>query len=283
MLNTAYVIINFLSYILPIRLAYFITKWIVVVAYFTVYGKAKKNVEKNIEFVFGDKLKEWEKKKILRETFLNFGLFIYEFLIIRKINKRSFRKFLNPVGFEKVEKALRKGRGVLIVTAHVGNWEWGAVMLTYLGYPPTVIAKRFKNEFLTRFYFKKRSMHSLEVVYLDDAVKKSLRKLRTNGLVAILGDRDYTSQGIEVPFLGKPVRLPTGAVLLSKRSGAVVIPAFAIRVGTCKYNVFFEDPIEYSKEGYKEEDIKKDIMRLSKVIEKYIKKYPSQWYNFGAI
>lgn len=262
------------------KLAYFITKCVVAGVYWPFYIKGRINVEKNLSYAFADRLKRWEKEKIIFETFLNFGLFLYEFLIIRKINQRTFRKFVNPVGFENIKKALKKGKGVIFLTGHLGNWEWGAALLTYLGHSPMVIAKRFKNRFITNYYFDRRQKQGMEVVYLDEAVRKSLRKLKNNGLVAIVGDRDYTNQGIEVPFFGKNTRFPTGAFLLAMRNGAAVIPTFAVRMGMCKYDVIFNSPLVIESSGYKAEDIKKNLMRWVKILESYIRRYPSQWYRF---
>ncbi|MCK4584837.1 lysophospholipid acyltransferase family protein [candidate division WOR-3 bacterium] len=280
MFTTFYIIINFLSYILPMKLAYFITKCVVAGVYWPFYIKGRINVEKNLSYAFADRLKRWEKEKIIFETFQNFGLFLYEFLIIRKINQKTFRKFVNPVGFENIKKALKKGKGVIFLTGHLGNWEWGAALLTYLGHSPMVIAKRFKNRFITNYYFDRRQKQGMEVVYLDEAVRKSLRKLKNNGLVAIVGDRDYTNQGIEVPFFGKNTRFPTGAFLLAMRNGAAVIPTFAVRMGMCKYDVIFNSPLVIESSGYKAEDIKKNLMRWVKILESYIRRYPSQWYRF---
>lgn len=262
------------------KLAYFITKCVVAGVYWSFYRKGRINVEKNLTYVFGNRLKKREKERIIFETFLNFGLFLYEFLIIRKINQKTFRKFVNPVGFENIKKALKKGKGVIFLTGHLGNWEWGAALLTYLGHSPMVIAKRFKNRFITNYYFDRRQKQGMEVVYLDEAVRKSLRRLKNNGFVAIVGDRDYTNQGIEVPFFGKNTRFPTGAFLLAMRNGAAVIPTFAVRMGMCKYDVIFNSPLVIESSGYKAEDIKKNLMRWVKILESYIRRYPSQWYRF---
>jgi len=283
MLTIHYLIINFLSYILPVKLACFITKWVVVIAYYIVYGEARKNVTENLIQVFGNSLPKWEKDKMVRETFLNFGLFIYEFLIIKRINKKNFKQFINPVGFENVEKALENGKGVIFLTGHLGNYEWGAAVLHYLGYNPIVIAKRYKNRFITNYYFNRRKGQGMDVVYLDQAVKESLRRLKKNGLVAIVGDRDYTDQGLDVLFFGKKTRFPTGALLLAIRTGATVIPTFALRSGMCKYDVVFNKPILLESKGYKQEDIEKDLMKWIKVLEDYIRKYPSEWYTFQPI
>ncbi|TES89874.1 MAG: hypothetical protein E3J87_11150 [Candidatus Cloacimonadota bacterium] len=275
-----YFIVNFLSYIIPVRLAHFLAKWIIVALYSTFYRKQRINVEKNLTYVFKSRLRGWEKKRLVLDTFLNFASFFYEFLIIKRINQKNFRNFLNPIGFEKVGKALKKEKGVIFITGHLGNWEWGASTLTYLGYPPIVIANRFRNRFITKYFFDRRQQQGMEVVYLEDAVRKSLRKLRRNGLVAIVGDRNFTNQGVEVPFFGKETKFPTGAFLLGIRCGAPVIPTFAVRVGMCKYDVIFENPIYFEGKSYKEEEVKKYLMKWVKTLEGYIRRYPNQWYRF---
>ena len=103
MFTAFYIIINFLSYLLPVWLAYFITKLVVAAVYFIFYRRGRRNVSRNLEYVFGNRLKMWQKEKIIFKTFQSFALFIYEFLIIRKINQRTFKDFVNPIGFENVE------------------------------------------------------------------------------------------------------------------------------------------------------------------------------------
>ena len=280
MFTAFYIIINFLSYLLPVWLAYFITKLVVGAVYFIFYRRGRRNVSRNLEYVFGNRLKIWQKEKIIFKTFQSFALFIYEFLIIRKINQRTFKNFVNPIGFENVERALKKGKGVICLTGHLGNWEYGAALLTYLGYPGMVIAKRFKNKFITKYFYNRRREQGMEVAYLEEAVRKTLRKLKSNGIVAILGDRDYTNQGIEVPFFGKKTKFPAGPFLFGLKTGAVIIPTFAARVGMCRYDVIFDTPIELESKGYKKEEIKKDLIKWIKVFEKFIRRYPSQWYRF---
>jgi lauroyl/myristoyl acyltransferase len=280
MFTIFYKTVNVLSYVLPSRLAYLISKVVAGVMYHSVYRKARLNLDRNLQYVFGKEMKRWKREKIIFETFQSFALFIYEFLVMRRINEKTYTRYVRPVGFQRVRTALKKGNGVICLTGHLGNWEWGAAMLTYLGYPPTVIATRFKNEYVTKFYHDRREQQGMEVAYLEDAVRKTLRKVKQNGLVAILGDRDYTNQGIEVPFFGKMTRFPAGPLLLGRRSGAAIIPAFAIRVGICKYNVYFDEPIELKSKSHKDKEYKNDLRRWAKVLEKYVRKYPRQWYRF---
>lgn len=280
MFTAFYIIIDFLSYLLPKKLAYFIDKLIVAAVYYSVYRKGRKNVAQNLACVFGNELEVWRKEKIIRETFINFGLQMYEFLIMRKMNRGDFKAYANPVGFEKVQNALKRGKGVIILTGHIGNYEWGAAMVAHLGYEPSVVVARFKNEYVTRYYYNRRVQQGLEVIYLEDAVRKTLRKMKKNGIVCIVGDRDYTNDGVEVEFFGKKTKFPAGAILMGLRTGAAVIPAFAVRVGICKYDVIFEDPLELKSKGYKQDEMKEDLMKWVKVMEKYVRTYPTQWYRF---
>jgi len=280
MFTAFYRLISFLSYIFPIRLACFITKIVTAGVYFIFYQEARRNIEINLSYVFSNGLEKWEKEKLIFKTIQNFALFIYEFVIIRKINQKTFKRFLNPVGFEKVEEALKMGKGVIFLTGHLGNWEYGASVLTYLGYTPLVIARRFKNDFVTKFYFNRRRKQGMEVAYLNEAVRMSLLKLGENGLVAIVGDRDYTNQGKEITLFGKNTMFPTGALLLGLKTGAPLFPTFAVRVGDCKYDVFFDTPIVLKSKGNKEEEIRKGLAKWIKILESYVRRYPSQWYRF---
>lgn len=280
MLTAFYITINMLSYLLPVRCAWFITKAISAGSYFLLYARARRNVRQNLLRVFGGKIEKWKLDRMVFKTFQNFALFMYEFLITRRLNKKTQPYMAKPVGFEKVEKALEQGKGAIMITGHMGNWEWGASMLTYLGHPATVIANRFKNEYITKFYYDRRVQQGMEVAYLDEAVRKTLRKVRSNGCVAILADRDYTGQGMEMELFDTRTKMPSGALLLALRSGAALIPAFAIRVAPCRYHVIFDDPIPLESKGYKEEEMKDDMKKWIAVLERYVRKYPTQWYRF---
>lgn len=280
MFTAFYITVNIISYLLPIRCAYFIAKIISAATYFIIYKRARDNVRQNLLRVFGEDIEKWKLDRMVFKTFQSFSLFMYEFLIMRKLNRKTQPRFVTAVGFEKVERALENGKGAIMITGHLGNWEWGAALLTYLGHPPTVIATRFKNEFVTKFYYDRRAQQGMEVAYLDEAVRKTLRKVKNNGIVAILGDRDYTKQGIEMELFGTETKIPAGGILLGLRSGAAVFPAFAIRVGLCRYKVYFDDPLRFESKGYKEEELKRDLEKWVTVLEKYVRKYPTQWYRF---
>jgi KDO2-lipid IV(A) lauroyltransferase len=153
-------------------------------------------------------------------------------------------------------------------------------MVARLGYSPSVVATGFKNDYITNFYYTRRMQQGLEVIYLEDAVRKTLRKMKKNGIVCIVGDRDYTKDGVAVEFFGKITKFPAGAILMALRTGAALIPAFAIRAGICKYNVFFGDEIKLESKGYRVEEMKEDLMKWVRVMESYVRQYPAQWYRF---
>ena len=271
-----YLVTAFFSHILPYRIALFISERIADGAYFTTYRKVRQVVMTNLSCVFPGK-PEKELASITLKTFRNFARFMYEFLLLPKVDEENMSRWLTPVGVERVEEALKMGKGAIILTGHLGNWELGAAFLALRGYPLTVVALDHPSEAVANFFTKRRLTHQMKVVPLKDAVKESLGTLKNNGLVAILGDRDYTGTGESTGFFGRETRMPTGPMSLASRTGSPVVPAFAVRKGD-RYRIYFEPCLEVDRKN-----LRGNLSKWLRVLESYIREYPEQWFVFEPI
>ncbi|RKZ21142.1 hypothetical protein DRQ16_03995 [bacterium] len=269
-----YLIITGLSHVLPIPVARFVTRRIADFCYYTVYRKGRDAWISNIKLVFPEKC-EREIKKLAREGFRNFAEFIYEFLLLPKINKRNLHKFMTPHGFEKVKKFMEEGKGVIIQTMHLGNWEWGAAFLSLSGCRLTVIALPYRSPWFVEYYRKRRETAGMRVVFLREAARESIRVLRKGEMLALLGDRDFTGTGKEAEFFGKKVKIPIGGIELARKLGSVLVPAFNVKERDGRYHVYFEPPLDVSRPDALEEWVR--------IMERYVRKYPAQWYLFEPL
>ncbi len=276
MMNLFFLFIDLLGKILPKKVAEFISERIADICYFTIYKAGRLNYEENISPLF-DENRRFLSLRCMR----NFSLFIYEFILLPRINKRNFKKYIFPVNIEKVFKARKEGKGVIILTAHLGNYEWGAAMLRFYDFPLTVISLPYRNKYITNFYEKRRTQKGMNVIYTQNAIIGSVKALRNNELLALLGDRVFSEEGIKVKMFNKNTLIPLGPFYLSLRTGAPVIPSFAVKEKDGRYHVYFEDPIKFEKNI--EEAKKLYINRWMAILEKYIKKYPAQWYRFDKV
>jgi lauroyl/myristoyl acyltransferase len=279
-----YRITSLLAGILPINVALFITKIITDGAYHLTYRKVRPIVESNLKVVLDQNKGPHEIKKLTYTIFQNFARFIYEFLRLPWLGEWDLSHRIVMYGIDKVDRALEQGKGVIVLTAHIGNWELGASTLVLKGYPLTVVALRHSNPLINRFFCQRRIGKGLRVCYLDNATRVGLKILRRNECLAILGDRDYTGSGVEVPFFGRKVRFPTGPVNLARHTGASLIPAFAIcERDRLRYHITFEDPIELVRGQDKEQDLRTNVGRWVAVLERVISEHPEQWFVFQPV
>jgi KDO2-lipid IV(A) lauroyltransferase len=267
--------VAFLSHIIPYRIAIFITKRIADCLYFTLYRGARIPVNKNLERIYGRTLKPWERKEFVLKIFRNFGVFIYEFLILPRVYRKGVLKFAEPIHKERLEEIIKNKKGVIVLTGHLGNWELGACVLSSFGLSPTVIALAHPSKRITDFFTARRSKTGMRVIYIGGGLKKIILALKNGNVVATLGDRDYVGTGILHDFMGEKIFFPRGVFEIAQRLKVPIIPAFCVKVNN-KYKVFFEIPIYV-------DDINDGIRKWSKILEVYVRRFPTQWYIFDPI
>lgn len=218
-----------------------------------------------------------------RQIFRNFSKYLFDFLRFQRVNREYINRHIEVVNLEYIDEALKNGKGAIILSAHMGSWEFGGVTMSTLGYPMNVVVLEHKNKYVNRFFIKQRERLKEKVIPISIALKRCFSALKNNELLAIVGDRDFTNNGVLARFFGRNTLLPKGPAAFSLKTGAPIIPGFVIRFSdnTCK--LIFEKPVEYSPTGDFDKDLLGLIEKYTKVLESYIKKYPTQWYCFRRI
>ncbi len=223
-------------------------------------------------------------RKMVRTVFLNYGQYMVDFFLTPQLSPRRVKELFTEIrGEEILKRALARGKGVIFLSAHVGNWEIGGSMLRMLGYPLTIVAMAHNTGMTNALVDQLRRDKGIRVVSMDRASHFSgieiLRHLRNNEIVAMNGDRDLSGRGRKVDFFGTPVNFPVGPVLMAMKSGAALIPAFVIREGSGTYCGLLEEPLPLFSGGSVEEDMDKNLALTAWVFEKYVRLYPDQWYS----
>jgi KDO2-lipid IV(A) lauroyltransferase len=273
-----YKIGEFLALRLPVGMSYRIAVLISRVKYAFSPSERREMIE-NLRCVLPDS-GEGELGKYVKEILANFSLYLVDFFRFKKIDLEYIERHVEVVGENHLDDALAKGKGVILLTAHLGNWELGGAVIGVLGYPMNVIAMDHKNKLVNNFFINQRRIKGERIISLSFAVRRSMAALANNEFVAILGDKDFTNTGTVVKFFGRDSLMPKGPAALSLKTGAVIIPGFMIRIKGGKFRLFFERPVEYSASG----DPEKDMVGITEVctrrIEDVIKHFPTQWYCF---
>jgi KDO2-lipid IV(A) lauroyltransferase len=278
-----YRVTSFLARILPRKLALFITERLAEGAYFMTFRRARPVALSNLSFALRGLKSESEIRLLILEQFKNFARFIYDFLALPYLSGRELREMYELRGFHKVVDALKAGKGIIILTGHLGNWELGASALVNEKIPVTAVAMPHPTELVTKFFFDTRLSKGVDVVPVEKAAKVGLKVLRSNECLAILGDRDFTGTGISVDFLGAETIFPIGAVKLAAKTGATICPAFAVRSAKGKYRIYFEDTYRVENLPDGTPDLSGALARWSGILGKYVKLFPTQWFRFENV
>jgi KDO2-lipid IV(A) lauroyltransferase len=186
-------------------------------------------------------------------------------------------------GMEVVDRCLNEGNGVIVWTAHLGNWEFASRLLELHGRPVNVarVVERGKRaEMMLRDLM---SNEMLRVVEMNDDVMapvKLLSALRSNEIVAIQGDRVYQPFQAEAPFFGSPAAFPLGPFFLAYVSGAPIIPGVVVRQGWLRYRVIMGPVIQVPHTDNRDEDLRAALAPAVCFLEDMVRLYPDQWLNF---
>ena len=187
------------------------------------------------------------------------------------------------VGFSRLVEGRLKGKGVVLLTAHLGNWEIGGLMLAEVKQPIHVVLVPDLFSGVERVRRRMHARAGVTEIPVDSTFLPTLAVLRAldrNGIVAMQGDRDFDNTGIAAPFFGREAYFPRGPFRVAMATGAVVLPAFIVRVPGGRYRAVIEEPLSIEETGDRDAALRRNIARYVAVLERYVKAYPEQWYCF---
>jgi KDO2-lipid IV(A) lauroyltransferase len=192
--------------------------------------------------------------------------------------KKDLRSFVEIEGLEHIEKALEEGRGAVLLTAHLGNWEMMAASAAWLGFRLTALVSSIGDPAVDEFMRTVRESCGYETLAKRDASQGVTSRLKQNILVGILSDLSPRGDAVPVEFFGRPAGATRGPAVFALRAGAPVIPAFAIRLeDPRKHRLIVEKPLELIRTGDISDDVARNTQLFQSVIERHVRLYPEQW------
>ncbi|MFA5499578.1 MAG: lysophospholipid acyltransferase family protein [Candidatus Omnitrophota bacterium] len=272
---------RFMSLRCPIKLSYRVAV-ILADLHYMLYCKERRAVMENLRVIFNRPADSTDKdlKKIARDVFRNFARYLVDFLRFSRIDLDYIKKYVVLKGVDNLEESLKRGKGVILLSAHLGNWELGGYVMGKLGYPINAVVLSHKNEKVNQFFIDQRGMGNFKSIEIGASLRGCYKTLKGNELLALLGDRNFSSTGIMMDFFNKPALMPKGPPALSIRTGAAIVPTYFIREKDDSFTMIFEKPI-YPAPAVDEEAAARDLMKQYLAsIENMIRQYPGQWYVF---
>jgi KDO2-lipid IV(A) lauroyltransferase len=220
-----------------------------------------------------------ERQSILRKLYRNLGRLLAEFCQMPSYTPENTRSFLRYDGLERYLSAREKGKGVLIVTGHLGAWELSSFYHSLMGYPMSMVIRRLDNAKVDHLVNHIRCLHGNRVLHKDDFARGLLGAMRQGETVGILMDTNMTPpQGVFVPFFGRQACTASGLARVALKTGAAVLPGFMLwEEAEHKYVLHFGEEIEMVSTGNDEADVLANTAKCTAVIEEYIRQYPDQW------
>ncbi len=237
----------------------------------------RKQVFKNLRIAFGNQKSDIELKKIARETYKNLGKTLLEFLQLPRMNGTRIRRIVDTSELCKIDPILKEGKGAVLLGAHFGNWELLGAAFGLGGYPVNVIGRLSDNRRIGNTIDRYRRLVGMKVIQKNAPIRKVLRALSNNELVAILMDQNTRKDMVFVDFFGRPAAYAKGVAVFALRTGAPVVPAFIVREKKF-HKILIGNPIYAHSSENSDNDIQRYTAQFSKVIESYIRQYPDQWF-----
>lgn len=220
---------------------------------------------------------EEEARLIARKSVEKYGEMIVEVLCFPTLNRDNIKNKVSLVDEEKLGNLFDQGKGLIIATAHFGNWEmYGAAFALY-GYPLVAVAQKQHNDAMDKFINEYRAMTGEHVVYRSGVLEMA-RMLGDGFAIGLLADQDGGKDGVIVDFFGRPTSCPKGPVALARLKGAPIVLSLIYKKENSKYEIFVSDPIKVEKSKDREADIEKATKVLMKMLEDEIRKNPEMWF-----
>jgi KDO2-lipid IV(A) lauroyltransferase len=214
--------------------------------------------------------------RMAREVFRKFGQYLADFFRYERLTREDFAGLIQLEGLAHLEAAFAARRGVILITAHLGNWELGGAVISALGYPLTAVAFPERVGKTNDLFQQQRRRRGMRVLTFGAAARGSLAALQRGEIVAMLADRDFTQHRDAIPFFGKPARLPTAPVRISRHTGAPILPGFILRRPDNCFHVRFHPPL------WPDRDTDGSAARaaIRDALQEEIGRDPTQWFVF---
>jgi len=262
--------------VIPARLIFAIGTFGGWCAYYLLRRERRRTLA-NLALAYGQVKSAAERTRIARAVFVNLGRNLSEMALYPRLDDEQFRQLVTMEGKEIIDRELRKGKGVLIITGHIGNWELFPSYIIMSGYRGGVVARRAYYEKYERLLLRLRRSKGFRVFYRDGSPREVLRTLRNNEIIGILADQDVRKlDGVFVDFFGIAAYTPTAPVVIAMKSGAPLVPARIVREGR-RHTILIEEPIVLRTTGDRKSDLVYNTQQWSRCIERFIRAHPEQW------
>lgn len=243
--------------------------------FYTLGKKRRHRAISNLELAM-PQLSEADRHLIAKRVFEHFGRTTTDFLASRNRTQEELQASINVVGISHLHEALARGKGVIMVGGHIGNWERASSWISYNGHPLSVVIRDADQSDVNQLVNSLRTKSGTRIIPRGNAAKPILERLRANQIVGILSDQN--AEDIFLPFFGHPAGTNLGVGVIHERTNASILPGTCLYIGPNQYELKFY-PLLVPQEGY---SIKGEglLRAINFWLESVITEHPEQWLWF---
>ncbi|MGE5234112.1 MAG: lysophospholipid acyltransferase family protein [Acidobacteriota bacterium] len=255
--------------------------WVVM----TLHHRPKRAIARNLAHILGAPPGDRRVRAATRQMLRNFAIYWVDLFAFAQLPPERTQALVDRVeGSEHLEAAIAAGKGGVLLTAHLGNWELGGMITRFLDLPMSVVyvPDQFAEVERCRSLLRK-SLGVEEIPIQPHGMLNSLpvlRALNQRRFVALQGDRDFDERGLPVEFFGQSVKLPAGPFYLALATGAPLLPVFVAYTSGYRLRVQLGPPIHLESTGNRRADVERGLEQWARVLEEAVRRWPTQWYTF---
>jgi Kdo2-lipid IVA lauroyltransferase/acyltransferase len=252
--------------------------WIGTLFFHLLQRERTKSLE-SLKIAFGSSKSERDLNEILKKSFQSLGKGLIEIINFQNLKEEEINALITIEGEEYLKEAEREGKGTILITGHIGNWELMAATLSVRGYPLHVIAAPLYDPRIDEWIVDLRARFDIETISRGSpsSSKRILSVLRKKEILGLLIDQDTQTHGVFVNFFNKKAYTPGGAAQLALKSGATTLMCFVTRLPNNRHRITIEKPMVLTQTDNHQKDIEVNTARFTSHIEEHIKQYPDQW------
>lgn len=226
-------------------------------------------------------ISEAEARKIVRASFVNLARNMLDIFYMPNLNERNLSQFIEIDHLERMRAALDEGHGVVVLTGHIGTWEWLSAAFTLNGMPVTAIAKLQPNQEYSRALDDLRATIHVEIFNRGTSeLLAAGRALKKGKILGFLADQDAGPGGAFLTFLGKTASTPMGPAVFARKFNSPVLPAFIIRQPNGRHLVKIFEAMHFEDTGDTDGDLFRFTEKMTRILEQVIRENPTQWLWF---
>ena len=262
--------------ILPENTAMCLGRWIGLL-WFHVIRYRRRLVMTNLRLAFSHEKTEDQIRETARKNFIHYGLYLAEFLRLPGMSEKALEEKIRILDVSHIQTALSKGKGVIVICGHYGNFDLMAIAQSMAGFDSHIITKKIRNKTVNDYWQGIREAKGVNFLPKKNAMFTILRLLKKNNIVVMIFDQHMgKNKGVRVNFFNRPASTMKAVAMIALKTGTPVVPIFNWREDNRHYLTSGPE-IPLVQGTSKEETIRLSTQRFNDVLEAFIRKHPEQW------